>query len=366
MIAVSVRHRQGDFTLDARFEADRGVTALFGPSGSGKTTLVQMIAGLARPGEAMIGFDGRAWNDTAKGIFVPPHRRRIGYVFQEGRLFPHLTIRQNLLYGRFFAPRHASGIAIEEVIALLGIGHLLENRPATLSGGEKQRVAIGRALLSAPQLILMDEPLSALDRPRKQEILPYIERIRDEIRLPIVYVSHALEEVARLANHIVLLEDGRVTAAGSPAEIFPGAAALPESIAPQSILHAKLVGHEPGYGLSIAEIGLDRVTIQPVDLPDGTMVRIRIPSTDIMLALEMPQGISALNHLAGPVTAIEPNGANVLVSLDIAGQRLVSRITLLSAERLGLQTGMQLHALFKAVSVDGGSVYSSTGETSSP
>jgi molybdate transport system ATP-binding protein len=357
MISVSILHRQGDFVLDARFEAAGGITALFGPSGSGKTTLVQMIAGLVRPECARIDFGETIWNDTDKGIFVPPHRRRIGYIFQEGRLFPHLTVRQNLLYGRWFAREAAAVIGEDEVIDLLGIRHLRTERPKTLSGGEKQRVAIGRALLASPELILMDEPLSALDRARKLEILPYIERIRDQIRIPIVYVSHALDEVARLANHVVLLEDGRVKAAGTPAAVFPDPANLPDSMAPQSIIEARLIGHEPYYGLSIAEIGSEIVTLQPVDLPEGTLVRVRIPATDIILALERPDNISALNHLTGTITSLDAHGPHVLVSIDVGGQQLVSRITLLSAERLALAPGHRVHALFKAVAVDGGSVF---------
>jgi molybdate transport system ATP-binding protein len=360
MISASVRHRQGEFQLDAAFEAEEGVTALFGPSGSGKTTLVQMIAGLVRPQTAKIVFDGIVWNDTTTGTFVPPHRRRIGYVFQEGRLFPHLSARRNLLYGRFFAPRGERTISEDEVIALLGIERLLDNPPSTLSGGEKQRIAIGRALLSAPKLILMDEPLSALDRPRRQEILPYIERIRDEVRIPVIYVSHAIDEVARLSNRVVLLEDGKVMAAGTPGEIFPEAH-LPDDLAPQSILEARLIGHEPRYGLSIAEIGSTVVTLQSVDLPDGTPVRIRIPATDVMLALDRPQDISALNHLAGTITSMARDGPHVLVNLDCEGQRLVSRVTLLSVERLGLRPGLPVHALFKAVTVDSGSLFHTQG-----
>jgi molybdate transport system ATP-binding protein len=365
MIEVSVEHRQGEFVLDAAFEAGEGVTALFGPSGSGKTTLVQMIAGLTRPDRASIRFDATLWNDTDARVFVPPHRRRIGYVFQEGRLFPHLTARQNLLYGQFFAPRGERRMSEAEVVLLLGIERLLDDRPATLSGGEKQRVAIGRALLAAPRLILMDEPLSALDRARKQEILPYIERIRDQIGIPIVYVSHAIDEVARLANRVVLLDEGKVKAAGTPAEIFPDAANLPESLAPQSILEARLIGHEPAYGLSTAVIGSGIITLQPVDLPVGTLVRIRLPATDVVLALERPENISALNNLTGTVMSLARDGPYVLVNLDCAGQRLVSRITLFSAERLALKPGLVVHALFKAVTVDSASVFHASGGAAS-
>lgn len=357
MISAQVLHRQGDFVLDVSFEAGSGVTALFGPSGSGKTSLVQMMAGLTRPHDARISFDGNVWNDTDRRIFVPPHRRRIGYVFQEGRLFPHLTARQNLLYGRFFAPRGDIRISEEEVVDLLGIGRLLAQRPVTLSGGEKQRVAIGRALLSAPRLILMDEPLSALDRPRRQEILPYIERVRDEVKIPIIYVSHALDEVARLANRVVLLDEGRVRAEGAPQDVFPELQSGEGGIAPQSILQARILGHEPHFGLSVAEIGDDILTLQPIDLPEGTPVRIRVAATDVMIALDRHPDLSALNQIPGTVAAMEADGHHVLVSVDCHGQRLMARITLLSAERLRLQPGSRVHALFKAVSVDGASVY---------
>lgn len=361
MISVRVWHRQGDFILDAAFDAGQGITALFGPSGSGKTTLVQMIAGLTRPDDAVIAFAGTAWNDTDRHVFVPPHRRRIGYVFQEGRLFPHMTVRQNLLYGRYFAPSVAPRIAEGEVVALLGIERLLGQRPATLSGGEKQRVAIGRALLSAPRLILMDEPLSALDRARRQEILPYIERIRDQLKIPVVYVSHALDEVARLANHVVLLEEGRVRAIGAPKDVFPELNSGSDGFSQQSILEARIVGHEPHFGLSMAEIGDNVVTIQPVDLPEGTPVRIRVPATDVMISLGRHPDLSALNQLPGTIATLDADGHHVLVALDCHGQRLVARITSLSAERLGLRAGLHVHAMFKAVAVDGVSVYRAPG-----
>lgn len=365
MISARVWHRQGDFVLDAAFEAGAGVTALFGPSGSGKTSLVQMIAGLTKPDDAVIRFGGTTWNDTDKGTFVPPYRRRIGYIFQEGRLFPHLTARQNLLYGRFFSPRAERQISEDEVVSLLGIERLLAQRPVTLSGGEKQRVAIGRALLSAPRLILMDEPLSALDRARRQEILPYIERIRDQVKIPVIYVSHALDEVARLANRVVLLEDGKVKAEGEPRKVFPELSVGEDGFAPQSILHARIAGHEPHFGVSMAEIGESVVTLQPVDLPEGTPVRIRVPATDVMIALDRHADLSALNQLPGVIAGIEPDGHHRLVTVDCQGQHLMARITLLSAERLRLRPGLPVHALFKAVAVDVGSVYRAPEDGSS-
>jgi molybdate transport system ATP-binding protein len=208
-LAIDIKHRLGSFELDARFGAGSGLVALFGRSGSGKTSVINIIAGLIRPEHGQVTVEGVTLVDAARGIFVPSHRRRIGYVFQEARLFPHLTVRQNLLYGRWFAPRTGRGDDLDRVVDLLGIGGLLDRRPGRLSGGEKQRVAIGRALLAAPRVLLMDEPLASLDEARKAEILPYIERLRDEGGVPIVYVSHSLAEVARLASTVVVLAEGR-------------------------------------------------------------------------------------------------------------------------------------------------------------
>jgi molybdate transport system ATP-binding protein len=209
MIAVAARHRQGTFTLDVAFESDARVLALFGPSGSGKTTVLNVIAGLVQPQFARVSVAGKVLTDTRVNTTVAPHRRRIGYVFQESRLFPHLTVRQNLLYGRWFTPRAERYGNLDEVVALLGLSPLLARNPHNLSGGEKQRVAIGRALLASPHLLLMDEPLSSLDAARKAETLPYIERLRDELRIPIVYVSHNLDEVERLAEDVIRLDAGR-------------------------------------------------------------------------------------------------------------------------------------------------------------
>jgi len=220
MITVDVQHRLGSIEVEVQFVSEGGVTALFGRSGAGKTSLVNIICGLIRPDRAHISLDGDVLVDTERHIYVPRHRRRIGYIFQEGRLFPHLTVRQNLLYGWWFTPAPKRFGDFELVVELLGIGHLLRRRPGRLSGGEKQRVAIGRALLSSPRLLLMDEPLASLDDARKDEILPYLERLRDEIKVPIIYVSHSVAEVTRLATTIVVIVNGRVAAAGPTSEVM--------------------------------------------------------------------------------------------------------------------------------------------------
>jgi len=214
MLTVEIEKRLGDFTLGARFESAGGITAVFGPSGAGKTTLVNAIAGLIAPDRGRIAIDGTVLFDSERRINLPPHRREIGYIFQEGRLFPHLSVSHNLDYGRRMRGLPADAKQLERIVGLLDIGHLLERRPGKLSGGERQRVAIGRALLARPRLLLLDEPLASLDAARKREILPYLERMRDEVGVPMVYVSHQAAELRRIATSVVRLEAGRVAAAG--------------------------------------------------------------------------------------------------------------------------------------------------------
>ena len=251
-LAVDIRHRLGEFRLDARFATGGGLVALFGKSGSGKSSVINVIAGLIRPEEGRVSVDGEELLDTARGLFVPTHRRRLGYVFQEGRLFPHLTVRQNLLYGRWFGPPAARRDGLDRVVDLLGLEATLERRPARLSGGEKQRVAIGRALLADPRLLLMDEPLASLDEQRKLEILPYIERLRDEAQVPIVYVSHSVAEVARLASTVVLLSQGTVVAVGPTREIMQRVDLFPLTGRAEAgvVIEATVEGHDERFGLT--------------------------------------------------------------------------------------------------------------------
>lgn len=227
MIVIRFRTRLGEFALDVDLESDAGLLAFFGPSGSGKTSIVRAVAGLIKPAEIVVRIGERVLADSATGLFLPPHQRRIGYVFQEGRLFPHLSVRGNLVYGRAFTPAGRRRADFDDIVDLLGIGHLLDKRPAQLSGGEKSRVAIGRALLSSPDLLIMDEPLAALDHARKAEILPYLEGIKAERRVPILYVSHSKGEVRRLADQVALVNDGRIVALGGT-ELLEGRGYLPD------------------------------------------------------------------------------------------------------------------------------------------
>ncbi len=353
MLSVDIEHHFPGLTLRARFDAPLGVTALFGRSGTGKTTLVNAVAGLLRPDRGRITVGGQVMMDSDAKLFLPPNRRRMGYVFQEGRLFPHLTVSQNLRYGGWFAPQPPPPSEIYRIIDLLGIGALLDRRPAALSGGEKQRVALGRAILSQPRLLLMDEPLAALDDARKAEILPYLERLRDELHLPILYVSHSMAEIARLATTVVLLEQGRVTAAGPVAEVLAdpalaGGFGLREAGA---ILTARVIGQEDD-GLTRLQTAVGPVWLPRLDAPIGVEIRLRIMAQDVMLALTRPEGISALNIL--PVTICDlriGDGPGAMVQLALGQDRLLARITRRSADLMGLSVGRQVFAVLKAVSV---------------
>ncbi len=232
MISFRARLARGAFTLDASFEAGPGITALFGPSGCGKSTVARLIAGIETAEQQRIVIGGRTVADSGAGVAVPPHKRRVGLVFQDAQLFPHLSVKANLAYGRFFTPRAQRRVDPQAVVEVLGIGHLMARRPATLSGGEKQRVAIGRAMLASPRLLVMDEPLAALDAERKAEILPFVARLRDAFAIPIIYISHAPDEVRQLADQVVRLDAGRVTATGAPAVILPRPTATSSSPAP--------------------------------------------------------------------------------------------------------------------------------------
>jgi molybdate transport system ATP-binding protein len=355
MLSVAITHKLGEFTLDAAFDAESGLTALFGRSGAGKTSLINAIAGLFRPERGYVAIDGEVLADTAIGVFVPAHHRHIGYVFQEGRLFPHLNVRQNLLYGHWFAPKAASGGDFDQVIGLLGISHLLSRRPANLSGGEKQRVAIGRALLARPRLLVMDEPLASLDEGRRAEILPYIERLRDEMRVPIVYVSHSIAEVARLATTLVVMSDGEVAAIGPTAEIMGRIDLFPLTGRAEAgaILATRVAGHDRRFGLTTLTAAAGELRVPHIDLPIGTALRVRIRARDVMIALAPPQGLSALNVLPGTVAEIAGgDGPIVQLRLDCAGEALVARLTRRSVETLGLAPGLKVHAVIKSIAFD--------------
>lgn len=356
MITFDCTLDRAAFKLDVAFTAGRGVTALFGPSGSGKTTILRLIAGLDHPGRGRIEIDSTVLLDTEHRVEVPRHRRRVGLVFQDALLFPHLDVRANLLYGRWFTPPGDRTIDFDAVVAVLGIGHLLERRPDTLSGGERQRVAIGRALLSSPRLLLMDEPLASLDLARKLEILPFIERLRDDFGLPIVYVSHSREEVVRLARHVVRLEQGRVIAAGSPHETLtvPTGGGPVDRFDVISILSGRLLRYVPQYQVSVLEHPAGEIVLPgQVEPRDGGVVVV-VRATDVTLARGPVGQLSVRTVLSGVVRSLDADtGATVLAAIELAGgSTLRASVTRMAIDELGLAPGVEVSALIKAVSID--------------
>jgi molybdate transport system ATP-binding protein len=342
---VDITAKLGAFELDARFSSDAPVTALFGRSGSGKSSVLNAIAGLLQPERGRIALGDTVFFD--EGHSLPVQRRRVGYVFQEGRLLPHLSVRQNLLYGRFFTPQRERYADFDRIVALLDLGHLLSRRPQRLSGGEKQRVAIGRALLASPRLLLMDEPLASLDTPRKAEILYYIERLRDELALPIVYVSHSIDEVVRIADSVVVLADGKVIESHAVAGRLEGG----------TVLDTHVAGHDLDWGLAKLDFAGGSLYASELDALVGERVRVRIRSRDVSLALSAPRDASFLNVLEGTVISIGgEQGASVDVQLDIAGTPLTARVTRRSVAALGLAPGTRAFALIKSVAIDRDSV----------
>ncbi len=354
MIELDVALKVGAFDLQVAFQNGAGITALYGHSGAGKTLTLTLIAGLMRPDSGTIKLDGRVLTDRKRGVFVAPHRRRIGVVFQDSHLFPHLSVRQNLRFGRWFAPRGERVVDFDSVVEILAIGKLLARHPAKLSGGERQRVAIGRALLCGPRLLLFDEPLTALDMERKLEILPLIERLRDEFGVPMVYVSHAIEEVARLANFIVVVDAGRVKATGGPGEVFAtGRESAWSRFDRISVLTMKVCGENAAYGLTELKHPAGRVWLAGPAGPLGGQVRIVVKATDVVLSTRPPHDLSVRSSLFGRVAAIENNGPLAAVEIVLEGEgRLYAMTTRHALDELGLDLGARLFVLIKTSALD--------------
>ena len=346
MISIAIKKRLGNFELDVQIEAPKGVTAVFGRSGSGKTSVVNAVAGLLQPDAGRIAVGNVVLFDKAAKTQLPPHRRRIGYVFQDARLFPHMSVMRNLSYG--------GSHDAERVIDVLGLGELLNRMPAGLSGGERQRVALGRALMCDPQLLLMDEPLAALDAPRKAEILPFIERLRDEVKIPMLYVSHDVSEVARLATTLAVIEGGRVTASGPIGTVLsqPETVPLVGVRAAGAVITTKVAGRLLDDGLTELAFSGGRIVLPGLLGVLGQTVRIRIPAQDVILAKEAPKGLSALNILPVIITRIEQGrGPGVAVGLKAGDDHMLARVTRRSALRMDLTVGQQIYAIIKATAV---------------
>ncbi|QQA41577.1 molybdenum ABC transporter ATP-binding protein [Pelagovum pacificum] len=344
MIEIDFTRTLGDFTLSPTFTAPAGVTALFGPSGAGKTSVARAVAGLLKPDTGRITVGGREL--FGPSINLPARKRRVGYVFQDARLFPHMAVLANLRYG---------GTRDEaDVIEMLGLRPLLDRYPADLSGGERQRVALGRALMSGAELLILDEPLSALDAPRKAEILPWLERLRDVARVPILYISHDVSEVARLATTMVLMENGRVTRAGPTMEVLgdPDAVPLVGVRDAGALLFATVLAYDEADGLTTLTIDAGQLILPGRLGAPGDRVRLRVPAQDVILALERPQGLSALNILPVTITALTTGrGPGVAVGLAAGRDRLLARVTRRSADAMKLTQGQELFAVLKATAI---------------
>lgn len=358
MLEIAAKRVFGNFALDVAFAVEQGgITALFGRSGSGKTSTVNLIAGLARPDWGTVRLDGRILFDSTARIDMPPERRRIGYVFQEGRLFPHLSVAGNLAYGMRRVAPAARAVSFDHVVELLGLGVFLRRHVAGLSGGEKQRVAIGRALLSSPRLLLMDEPLASLDAPRKAEILPFIERLRDELKIPVVYVSHAMEEIVRLADRVVLLSDGRIAATGTLDDVMGRLDLRPLTgrYEAGAVITATVTGHDEAFGLTRLSFPGGVLQVPGLTVETGEQLRLRIRARDVALSVQQPVEISILNVFPGVVAEIATDGvfADVIVNM---GTPIWARITARSLHDLKLRQGSRVFALIKAVAIDGHSL----------
>ncbi len=357
MLEIKVRKKLGNFTVDVAFSTGKaGVTALFGRSGAGKTSVINMVAGLFPPDEGLISVGGRKLFDSAHSVNIPPGKRRCGYVFQDGRLFPHLTVKANLVYGMKLVPRAERYVRYDQVVDLLGIGHLLARRPAKLSGGEKQRVAIGRALLTSPSILLMDEPLASLDSARKAEVLPFIARLPRELSVPILYVTHAMDEILNLAETVVFLESGAVVAEGSLEDLMSRldlqhfAGTFDAGVVIKTVVE----GHERPAGLTSLRFVGGTLKIPLFKSAVGDQVRLRIRSRDVAIALTRPYGTSIQNILPATVEAVGETGESFVdVRLNI-GCPLFARITRAARADLKLTPGQQVFALVKSVAISGG------------
>lgn len=353
MLEMSISKRLGAFNLAAQMNSGAGTTVLYGRSGSGKTSVVNAIAGLMTPDHGHISLQGEVLYDGALGMNVPAHQRGIGYVFQEARLFPHLSVRDNLDFGARFAAQPLQGVARTRLIDVLGIGHLQTRRTGTLSGGERQRVALGRALMTAPRLLLLDEPLAALDAQRKAEILPYLERLRAEDGPPMIYVSHDMSEIVRLADHLVVMKDGACAVQGSAEDVLSDPANIPLiGVQDAGALVTGDLAEHTRDGLSVIQLSRGALLVPRIDAPVGARMRLRLRAQDVLISLTPPEGLSSLNALPAQVTALKQgDGHGVAVALASGEDRLLARITARALGALELETGQHVWAILKASAV---------------
>ncbi|HEX5539025.1 MAG TPA: molybdenum ABC transporter ATP-binding protein [Methylophilaceae bacterium] len=348
MIDIDLHLDRGSFALDAKLRISQPVVGLFGPSGSGKSTLLAMLAGLIKPDGGRFAIDGECLFDAERGIDVPTHRRRIGLVFQDSRLFPHLSVRSNLVYGLNLLGKQRR-LELAHIVELLEIGHLLKQHPHQLSGGEKQRVALGRALLASPRLLLLDEPLAALDTRLKNQILPFLRRVKEQTQIPMIYVSHAVNEVLHLTQTMAIIEGGSILASGDFHEVIKDdrVLSLAHSLGLDNVIEATVAAHDSEFGYTLAEHNGNQLLLPYLDVPPGAAISISVPATNIALAKARQAGITIQNQLPGVVTAIRQVDHRVLVSVDI-GCVLIAEVTAKAVHDLGMAPGDQVYCLIKA------------------
>lgn len=349
MLDLDLELRLRSFTLQGRLTLEQSIMGLFGPSGCGKSTLLRAIAGLAHPQTGRITLDGETLFDAECGINVPPHRRRIGLVFQDSRLFPHLSIEHNLLYGFKLLPPAQRRFTLAQILDLLDIGHLLQRRPRHLSGGERQRAALGRTLLASPRLLLLDEPLAALDEGRKQQILPFLRRVRDELRLPMLYISHAVNEILYLTPHLAVMEQGRILGQGPFADVIrqEHILGLARSLGLENVLQVTVSRHEPDIGCTTVRYDHHELHLPLSSLPPGTPTWIALRAADVALARQPVAAITIQNQAPGRITHLRRIADRVLVEVDI-GVPITAEITVKAMRDLQLAQGETVYCLFKA------------------
>ncbi|ATA18791.1 molybdate transport system ATP-binding protein [Gibbsiella quercinecans] len=350
MLELDFSQRLGDLDLQVKANLPaHGITAIFGLSGAGKTSLINAVGGLTRPQRGRIVLNGRVLLDTAAGLCLPPEKRRIGYVFQDARLFPHYRVRGNLQYGMAAAMRSQ----FDAIVELLGIAPLLNRLPMTLSGGEKQRVAIGRALLTAPEVLLMDEPLASLDQPRKRELLPYLERLAQDVKIPILYVSHSMEEILRLAEQVMVLDQGKVRAFGALEDVWASSVLRPwlQQADQSSVLNVRVMEHHSHYAMTALGVGDYPLWVGRIQAPVGTALRVRVDSSDVSLVLQPPVNSSIRNVLPAQVLECLDVDEQVEVKLAVGDNVLWARITPWARDELAIQPGMKLYAQVKSVAI---------------
>jgi len=352
MIEIEAYLSRSGFTLDAKLLFDGPVIGLFGPSGAGKSSLLGIMAGLVRPNHGRVVIDGYCLLDSSHKVNVPVYQRRIGLVFQDSQLFPHLSVRNNLVYGLRLLPAKERRFSFDHIVELLEVGHLLEQHPGQLSGGEKQRVALGRALLTSPRLLLLDEPLAALDTRLKSQILPFLRRVKEQIQIPMIYVSHSINEILHLTQAVAIIQDGKIIASGNFHEAINHneVLSLAHSLGLDNVIQTKVLRHDLEFGYTVVGQGGMQIMLPYVGITVGSNISLSVPASNVALSKTAIEGTTIQNQLPGIVTAIHKVDHRALVTVD-AGCKLIAEVTGKAVFDLGISQGDRVYCLMKAQAV---------------